>query len=142
MRTRVALVVGNAAYQHTEKLENPKNDAANMAAALKKHGFEVVEGFDLDKAAFDRKVREFSAALESADAGLFFYAGHCLQVAGQNYLVPIDAKAGSWSADTCCRPDHAISRRCAIDRFTALPSMPHQQPMNSGTETITAIADV
>jgi formylglycine-generating enzyme required for sulfatase activity len=90
---RVALVIGNSAYQHTPKLTNPKNDATDIAAALKKHGFVVVEGFDLDKVAFDRKVREFSAALKGAEAGLFFYAGHGLQVGGQNYLVPIDAKA-------------------------------------------------
>jgi len=64
-----------------------------MAAALKKHGFQVLDGFDLDKAAFERKVREFSAALRGAEAGVFFYAGHGLQVAGQNYLVPVDAKA-------------------------------------------------
>src|SRR5262245_36068685 len=73
---RVALVIGNSAYQHTPKLTNPKNDATDIAAALKAHSFEVIEGFDLDKAAFDRKVREFSAALKGADAGLFFYAGH------------------------------------------------------------------
>jgi hypothetical protein len=90
---RVALVIGNSNYQHTPKLANPKNDAADMAAALKKHGFQVIEGFDLDKAAFDRGVRDFAAALRGADAGVLFYAGHGLQVAGQNYLVPIDAKA-------------------------------------------------
>jgi caspase domain-containing protein len=90
---RVALVIGNSAYQHTPKLANPTNDAADMAAALKKHGFKVIEGFDLDKPAFDRKVRDFATTLKQAEAGVFFYAGHGLQVAGQNYLVPIDAKA-------------------------------------------------
>src|SRR5262245_34403551 len=63
---RVALVIGNAAYQHTQKLSNPKNDATDMAAALKKHGFQVLEGVDLDKAAFDRKVRDFAAVLQGA----------------------------------------------------------------------------
>ena len=90
---RVALVIGNSGYQHTPKLANPKNDASDMAAALKKHGFQVIEGLDLDKPAFDRKVRDFAAALKGSDAGMFFYAGHGLQVAGQNYLVPIDARA-------------------------------------------------
>jgi len=90
---RVALVVGNAAYLHTAKLANPKNDATDVVAVLKKHGFVIIEGFDVDKAAFDRKVLEFAAALRGADAGVFFYAGHGLQVAGHNYLVPIDAKA-------------------------------------------------
>ena len=90
---RVALVIGNSAYQHTAKLTNPQNDATDMGAALEKLGFQVIGGFDLDKAAFDRKVREFGAALKGAEAGVLFYAGHGLQVAGQNYLVPIDAKA-------------------------------------------------
>jgi Caspase domain len=92
-QNRVALVIGNSAYQHTTKLANPKNDAADIAAALRKHGFLVLEGLDLDKPGFDRKVRDFAAALKGADAGVFFYAGHGLQVAGLNYLVPIDAQA-------------------------------------------------
>jgi formylglycine-generating enzyme required for sulfatase activity len=90
---RVALVIGNSAYQFTSKLTNPKNDATDMAAALKKHGVQVIEGFDLDKASFDRKVLDFAAALKGAEAGVFFYAGHGLQVAGHNYLVPVSAKA-------------------------------------------------
>lgn len=90
---RVALVIGNSAYQHAPTLDNPANDAADMSAALKKHGFKVIDGFDLDKSGFDRKVRDFSVMLRGAEVGLFFYAGHGLQVAGQNYLVPIDAKA-------------------------------------------------
>src|SRR5499433_959652 len=90
---RVALIIGNSAYQHTPRLENPKNDATDMAAVLKQLGFEVIDGPDLDKVAFERKVRDFSVALRTAEVGLFFYAGHGLQVAGQNYLVPVDAKA-------------------------------------------------
>ncbi len=89
---RVALVVGNSAYQQTPRLTNPRNDATDVSSALRKHGFQVIEGVDLDKAAFDRKVRDFANALEDATAGLFFYAGHGLQVAGQNYLVPVDAQ--------------------------------------------------
>jgi uncharacterized caspase-like protein len=89
---RVALVIGNSAYKHAGELTNPKNDAIAMAGALKTLGFQVIEGIDLDKASFDRKVRDFAAALEGAEAGVFFYAGHGLQVAGQNYLVPVDAE--------------------------------------------------
>ena len=95
---RVALVVGNSAYQHTPKLANPKNDATDVSVALKRLGFQVIEGFDLDKAAFERKVRDFATALQGADAGVLFYAGHGLQVAGQNYLVPIDAAHAAGSA--------------------------------------------
>ncbi len=89
---RVALVIGNAAYKHAGALANPKNDATDMAANLKALGFDVILGTDLDKKALDGKVREFARALESSDAGVFFYAGHGLQVAGQNYIIPIDAK--------------------------------------------------
>jgi len=73
---RVALVIGNSAYKHAGELTNPKNYAADMAAALRKFSFQVIDGFDLDKVSFDRKVREFGSALENAEAGVFFYAGH------------------------------------------------------------------
>lgn len=89
---RVALVIGNSAYRHTSPLTNPANDAKDIGAGLKRHGFSVMSGFDLDKPAFDAKVLEFATALENAEVGLFFYAGHGLQVNGQNYLVPTDAK--------------------------------------------------
>jgi uncharacterized caspase-like protein len=89
---RVALVIGNSAYTHAGTLTNPKNDAADMAAALKKLGFQVMDRFDLDKAVFDRTLRDFADTLAGADMGVFFYAGHGLQVAGQNYLAPIDAE--------------------------------------------------
>ena len=95
---RVALVIGNSAYKHTQPLDNPRNDAADMAAVLKKLGFEVIEGFDLQKAGLEHKVRDFAAALSDADVGLFYYAGHGLQAAGQNYLVPVDAELATASA--------------------------------------------
>ena len=88
---RVALVIGNGAYARVARLANPMNDAADMAAALRVLGFEVVEGRDLDFQGMRTKVREFSRKLEGADLGLFFYAGHGVQVAGENYLVPVDA---------------------------------------------------
>jgi hypothetical protein len=89
---RVALVIGNSAYVHASALPNPANDAGDVAAALKDLDFGVVLGLDLDKRAFDAKVREFSKALTDADTALFFYAGHGLQVAGRNHLVPVDAQ--------------------------------------------------
>jgi uncharacterized caspase-like protein len=95
---RIALVIGNAAYKHTAPLKNPSNDAVDMTAKLKDIGFTVVEGRDLDKAAMDRTIRDFAEELAGADVGLFFYAGHGLQVSGQNYLVPTDAKLKTASA--------------------------------------------
>lgn len=88
---RVALVIGNSAYVKSSVLANPANDAAEMARALTEAGFEVIAGLDLDKRAFDMKVRDFARALNNADVALFFYAGHALQVSGRNYLVPVDA---------------------------------------------------
>jgi Caspase domain len=95
---RIALVIGNSAYKYTPRLQNPKNDASDVAAKLKALGFVVVEGQDLDKAAADRTLRDFAEKLAGADVGLFFYAGHGLQVGGQNYIVPVDAKLTSASA--------------------------------------------
>jgi hypothetical protein len=88
---RVALVVGNTHYAHSPALSNPVNDANDVADVLKNLGFEVLLGLDLDKRAFDQKVREFARALRDADTAVFFYAGHGLQVSLQNYLVPVDA---------------------------------------------------
>jgi Caspase domain len=85
-------VVGNSAYLHANALTNPVNDAGDMAKALSGVGFDVILGLDLSKSAFDGKVRDFARALEKADVGLFFYAGHGLQIAGKNHLVPVDAK--------------------------------------------------
>ena len=89
---RVALVIGNAAYEHTTPLRNPENDARDMARALAELDFEVIDGLNLDKDAFGTKLREFSRAARGADVTLLFYAGHGLQVRGENYLVPVDAK--------------------------------------------------
>jgi len=88
---RVALVVGNSAYEHTTPLRNPKNDAEAMTARLEKLGFEVFGGTDLDRRKLVESLIRFGRAAEQADVALFFYAGHGLQVNGQNYLVPVDA---------------------------------------------------
>jgi hypothetical protein len=95
---RVALVIGNSAYRHAPALRNPRNDATDVAVVLNRLGFKVIEGFDLDKAGMDRSVRSLAAALVGADVGVFFYAGHGLQVAGSNYLVPVDAELTSSAA--------------------------------------------
>lgn len=89
---RVALVVGNSGYRHVAGLTNPMRDAVDIATALRRIGFEVVEGIDLDKAGMEEKVREFGRKLDHAQTALFYYAGHGMQVAGRNHLLPIDAK--------------------------------------------------
>ena len=89
---RVALVVGNSAYSETTALRNPVNDATAMAAALRRLGFEVIEGMDLDREGFFDKIDAFDEAVRTATMALFFYAGHGLQVGGRNYLGPVDMK--------------------------------------------------
>ncbi len=88
---RVALVIGNGAYKNAVELPNPSNDARDVAATLRSLGFEVIDGFDLDKAAMEAKVRTFVGALAESKVAILFYAGHGMQVDGENYLIPIDA---------------------------------------------------
>lgn len=90
---RVALVIGNAAYRMTP-LVNPVNDAADMAALLKQAGFEVVHRENASLKDMHLALREFGDRLKRESLGLFFFAGHGLQVRGRNYLVPVDADIG------------------------------------------------
>lgn len=95
---RVALVIGNSAYQHVTALTNPANDAKLMAGVLSALGFELVGGaaqLDLDKPALAQAIRTFGASLRPGSVALFYYSGHGLQVDGVNYLVPIDANPNS-----------------------------------------------
>jgi hypothetical protein len=92
---RVALVVGNSQYAYTSALPNPRNDAEDIARTLKQVGFEVRAGYDLDQVKFARIIDEFARSLEGADVGLFFYAGHGLQINGKNYLVSTGARLES-----------------------------------------------
>jgi len=92
--TRVALVVGNSAYRHVTALDNPIKDAALMVETLRRLGFKLVGGgaqLDVDKARFDTLVQQFGRDAAGADVGLFYYAGHGVQIRGVNYLVPVGA---------------------------------------------------
>ena len=88
---RVALVVGNNRYAHGAALANPVNDARAVGAALEKVGFSVILGTDLGHEAMEKKVVEFSRQAEGAQAALFYYAGHGIELGGSNYLIPVDA---------------------------------------------------
>ena len=92
---RIALVIGNSGYGgELPKLANPANDAELMAATLKKLGFQVntVRNADLDQ--MKRAIQDFGTSLTDAGptaVGLFYYAGHGVQLAGENYLLPLKA---------------------------------------------------
>jgi uncharacterized caspase-like protein len=88
---RVALVIGNSGYREVTALVNPHNDAADMAAALQRLGFETTLGLDTDRTAMESAVEAFAAKVEGADVALFYYAGHAMQHQGVNYLMPTDA---------------------------------------------------
>jgi len=85
---RAALVVGNSAYT-SNSLANPVNDATDMAAALKEAGFEVILRTDVDLAGIERALEDFQTLLGGKDTALFYYAGHGVQVQGENYLIPV-----------------------------------------------------
>ena len=91
---RVALVIGNSDYQYVGRLDNPSNDARLMAKTLRSLGFQLIGNgpqIDLNKAAFDGALQKFGNAVVGADVALFYYAGHGMQVHGENFLVPISA---------------------------------------------------
>lgn len=95
---RIALVIGNSAYKHTSPLDNPKNDAVVMSKVLTELGFDVISSLDLSQNDMKRAIKTFAQKLEEGGkgtVGLFYYAGHGVQVAGRNYLIPVTAKISS-----------------------------------------------
>ena len=92
---RVALIVGNAAYTATAALPNPANDVAAFGAFLTEHGFQVEQLINVDRAAFADGLARFAERLRAEDIALFYYAGHGMQLRGENYLLGVDAKLES-----------------------------------------------
>ncbi len=88
---RLALVIGNANYAYGGSLKNPVNDAMSIGNALKKLEFTVIKYENCNQKAIKRAINEFGKKLKKFDVGLFFYAGHGVQVEGNNYLIPVDA---------------------------------------------------
>lgn len=110
---RIALVIGNAAYQSESRLKNPHNDAKAVAHALHRIGFaEVVEAFDLSRTGMLAALRAFGEKAASADWAFVYYSGHGIEVDGANYLVPVDARLQSRSSVE----DEAV----ALDRVLSL----------------------
>src|SRR5688572_9000706 len=87
---RVALVIGNSAYKESA-LANPVNDAQDVAKALEGLGFKVILKRNAGTREMRQAIRDFGTALRRANVGLFYFAGHGVQVRGSNYLVPVGA---------------------------------------------------
>src|SRR5262249_51300269 len=92
---RVALVIGNSAYKNVSALPNPTRDAKSIAASFKSAGYDVVMATDVGIVEFRRQLRLFEETAASADIAVVFYAGHGIEVAGINYMIPVDAKLAS-----------------------------------------------
>jgi len=91
--TRVALVIGNSAYRNASRLPNPVNDAAAVAALFRSAGFDVVDlETDLGGSDLRRALRNFGVLAQNADVALVYFAGHGIEVDGNNYLIPVDAQ--------------------------------------------------
>jgi len=110
---RIALVIGNSAYENVPALPNPERDATFVAETLKRTGFESVTVLtNLRKDALITALRNFATQAESADWAVVYYAGHGMEVGGINYLVPVDA-------------------RIAADRDIGFEAVPMQQVLNA-----------
>jgi hypothetical protein len=92
---KLALIVGNSRYRNSQELANPVNDADAMSTVLRGLGFEVLLYKDLSLIQFKMAVDDFGYKLNNYDVGLFYYAGHGIQMNGMNYLIPTDANLTS-----------------------------------------------
>nr|VFK60699.1 MAG: ABC-type branched-chain amino acid transport system, substrate-binding protein [Candidatus Kentron sp. TUN] len=91
---RVALVIGNWTYK-ASPLKNPKNDAADMARALGELGFQVIYKSNASRKEMGKAVQQFGRRIREGGVGLFYYAGHGMQVKGKNHLIPVGAAISS-----------------------------------------------
>jgi hypothetical protein len=138
---RVALVIGNSAYQHTSPLDNPRNDANLMAETLRGLGFALVGNgaqVDLDKSAFDDILQKFGNQMVGADVALFYYAGHGVQVRGSNYLVPVNANPAREADVLLQAVDTSLARRHGGLRHETQPGSPRRLPQQSVRRARTA----
>ncbi len=94
---RAALIIGNGAYTEIPKLNNPVNDAHDIAVVLKSLGFEVIERTDVDLEDMEQSLKSFKKLLPGLDVALFFYSGHGVQIQGENYLLPVGERFSSES---------------------------------------------
>jgi len=109
---RVALVIGQSAYENAPRLPNPANDANAMAGLFKKAGFTVLSANNVGLIEFLRELKKFTREARNADFAAIYYAGHGIEIDGTNYLIPTNARLRS-DMDT----DEAISLDRVMNSF-------------------------
>jgi Caspase domain len=117
---RIALVIGNSNYQNVARLPNPANDAKAVAELLNTAGFEVISATDLSHNQMIEVMQDFSAKIAGRGANtvaMVYYAGHGVQLAGENYLVPVDARISS-------EPDLIDGSVRLVDMMATLEAIP------------------
>jgi Skp family chaperone for outer membrane proteins len=116
IQKRVALVMGNETYPGAP-LMNPANDASDLAAALRKLGFDVTEQINVTQKEMNRAIAQFGEKLNANTVALFFFAGHGIQVKGKNYLLPIDAQIAHESSVRA----ETVDVDTVLDQFSVSP---------------------
>lgn len=112
---RLAIVVGNSDYAQIPDLANVERDARGMADLLRQFGFDVREGYNLDRQGFETLLREALLNLGEGSEVVFYYAGHGIQIGRRNYLLPVDAAFG----DVYDLPVYSITLDRVIDALAA-----------------------
>jgi len=108
---RVALIIGNAGYK-SMPLKNTINDARAMENALRECDFQIIKALDASRTRMRKAIRKFGEKIKRGGVGLFYYAGHALQVKGENYLVPVGASVFSEDEvmDECLRASSVVRK--------------------------------
>lgn len=111
-KDKVALVIGNSTYGGDLDLDEPANNAQAMANALKSQGYDVEIGYNLAKDSLVAAVKKFADRFDRYEEGIVYYAGHGIEIAGTNYLVPIGADFNNYkeAADACYPVDRIFDR--------------------------------
>lgn len=139
---RLALLIGNSSYTHGGSLDNPVNDVRAIKKALEGLGFTVMKYENCSQKTMKRAMDKFGRKLRGRDVGLFFYAGHGVQVRGHNYLLPVDAKLDTAhdAEYDCVRADRVLAKmegagsKTNIVILDACRDNPFERSWRRGTE--------
>ena len=118
-QTKVALIIGNGAYKGVPELTNPTNDATAVAGAFLRLGFSVRLVTDASYDDMRRALLEFSRKARDSEMAVVFYAGHGIELGGENWLIPVDAELKT-DLDT---EQEAISLRSVMLMVSAAPKL-------------------